>query len=130
LAIAKTDFAVLSPKPNVIFSQQVDFGDRLLHASVNRLHAKLDCHLPNTLRNRHGSEIEEKMVDTALAADVVSSAYRDNGSWILVVTEDDDLIPPAYAAEFALAGTVARAIILRKKVRASMLSLDNILING
>ena len=128
--IAKTDFAALSPKPNVVFSQQVEFGDHLLHASVDRLHVKLNCHLPNTLRNRYGSEIEEKMVDTALAADVVASAYRDNKNWIVVVTEDDDLIPPAYAAEFALAGTQSRTIILRKSVRASILSLSNILING
>ena len=130
LVLVKTDFAALSQRSNVVFSPLVEFGDYLLHAATSRLHPKLNCHLPNTVRSRHGSEIEEKMVDTALAADVVACAHRDSKNWIVVVTEDDDLIPPVYAAELALSGTHARVIILQKKIRASMLSLENILING
>lgn len=113
-----------------MFSPLVEFGDFLLHAATSRIHPKLNCHLPNTVRNRNGSKIEEKMVDTALAADVVSCAHRDSDNWIIVVTEDDDLVPPVYAAELALSGKQARVIILQKNARASLLNLENILING
>lgn len=130
LVVARMDFASLSQRNNVVFSPFVEFGDNLLHATASRLHPRLNCHLPNTVRSRYGSEIEEKMVDTALAADVVASAHRDDKNWIMVVTEDDDLIPPVYAAEFALAGKLARVMILQKNVRASLLNLENILING
>jgi len=128
--IAGTDFAALSQRTNVVFSPNVEFGDRLMHASAERLHRRLDCHLPNTVRNRYGTEIEEKMVDTALAADVVASAHRDRANWIMIVTEDDDLIPPIFVAEFAFSGTRARAIILQKNPRSSLLPLNNILMNG
>ena len=32
------------------------------------------------------------MVDTALVADVVTQAHQDPDRWIIVITEDDDLI--------------------------------------
>ncbi|WP_304306892.1 hypothetical protein [Pseudacidovorax intermedius] len=130
LVIAKTDFASLSQKPNVLFSPSVEFGDHLLYAEPIRLLGRLNCHLPNTLRSRFGSETEEKMVDTALAADVVALAHREQKNWIIVVTEDDDLIPPVYVAELALAGTTSRTLILQKNARGSMLNLTNLLFNG
>ena len=70
------------------------------------------------------------MVDTALVADVVSTAYRETGDWIVVVTEDDDLIPSVYVAEAALLGSGAKVILLRKRAQASMMNLDDLLVSG
>ena len=130
ITVAKADFASLSQRPNVLFSPLVEFGDRLLEASASRLHRKLGCHLPDTVRPRSRGGWEEKMVDTALASDIVVTAFRDKSRWIVVVTEDDDFIPPVYTAESALAGTNSRAIILQKNNRASLLPLNGVLING
>ncbi|WP_157275755.1 hypothetical protein [Pelomonas sp. Root1444] len=130
ITVAKADFASLSQRPNVVFSPLVEFGDHLLEASASRLHRKLGCHLSDTVRPRSRGGWEEKMVDTALASDVVVTAHRDKTRWIVVVTEDDDFIPPVYTAEFALTGTNSRAMILQKNIRSSLLPLDGILING
>jgi hypothetical protein len=98
LIINRTDYATLSQRQNVVFLPNVEFGDKLANALDKRLHRRLGIHLPNTVRRRFGDELEEKMVDTALAADVVATAHFDSADWILVVTEDDDLIPPIYVA--------------------------------
>jgi uncharacterized LabA/DUF88 family protein len=129
VAVGRADFATLSQRPSVVFSPVVEFGDRLSSALDRRLHDRLAIHLPNTLRKRY-AEVEEKMVDTALAADVVSTAYREAGDWIVVVTEDDDLIPPVYVAEAALLGSGARVLLLRKRNQVSMMALDDLLVNG
>lgn len=129
VVVGRADFATLSQRPTVVFSPNVGLGDRLTSALDKRLHARLAIHLPNTLRKRH-SEREEKMVDTALAADVVSTAYREAGDWIVVVTEDDDLIPPVYVAEAALLGSGAKVILLRKRAQVSMMALDDLLVSG
>jgi hypothetical protein len=129
VVVGRTDFAALSQRPNVVFSPNVGFGDRLTSALDRRLHPRLAIHLPNTLRKRY-EEAEEKMVDTALAADLVSTAYREAGDWIVVVTEDDDLIPSVYVAEAALVGSDAKVVLLRKRAQASMMSLDDLLVGG
>jgi len=128
VVVGRADFSTLSPKPNVIFSPNVGFGDRLTASLDRRLHARLAVHLPNTVRKRYGDELEEKMVDTALVADVVSTAYREPQDWIVVVTEDDDLIPSIYVAEAVLAASTGRAVLLRKRNHMGMLSLDDLLI--
>ncbi len=130
LLVGRTDFAALSQRQNVVFSPDVGFGDKLTNALERRLHARLSIHLPNTLRKRYGDELEEKMVDTALAADIVSSAFSDPAEWIVVVTEDDDLIPPVYVAEAVRAGSAAKVILLRKRLGAGMMILDELLVNG
>ncbi len=128
IVIGRTDFAALSQRLNVVFSPNVGFGDRLTSALDRRLHSRLAIHLPNTLRKRY-DEFEEKMVDTAIAADVVASAYREPEDWIVVVTEDDDLIPSVYVAEAALTGFGARVVLLRKRTPVSMMSLDDLLVS-
>jgi uncharacterized LabA/DUF88 family protein len=130
LVLARADYATLSQRSNVAFSPNVEFGDKLVNALGKRLHQRLGIHLPNTVRRRFDDDLEEKMVDTALAADVVATAYRDPGDWMLVVTEDDDLIPPVFLAEAALFGSSARVILLRKRSQMSMMALDDILMNG
>ena len=129
VVVGRADFATLSQRPTVVFSPNVGLGDRLTTALDRRLHARLAIHLPNTLRKRY-SEVEEKMVDTALVADVVSTAYREAGDWIVVVTEDDDLIPSVYVAEAALFGSGAKVILLRKRSQSSMMLLDDLLVSG
>jgi hypothetical protein len=128
--IGKTDFATLSTKPNVIFSPLVTFGDKLTNALDRRLHQRLSIHLPNTVRERSHNDLEEKMVDTALAADVVTTAHRDEGDWIMVVTEDDDLIPPIFVAESILARSDSKVVLLRKRHQAGMMNLDDLLSVG
>lgn len=130
LAVAKADFAALSQRPNVVFSPDVEFGDRLSEALTCRLHQKLGIHLPNTLRRRFGQEQEEKMVDTALAADVVALAYREHDAWLVIVTEDDDLIPPLYVAEAVRFASSAKVVLLRKRAQTSMMSLDGLLVSA
>jgi hypothetical protein len=44
-------------------------------------------------------EIEEKMVDTAIASEFVDLAHREPERWLMLVGEDDDLVPPTYVAE-------------------------------
>jgi hypothetical protein len=128
VVVGRADFGALSQRLNVVFSPNVGFGDRLTSALDRRLHPRLAIHLPNTLRKRY-EEFEEKMVDTALAADVVATAYREPGEWIVVVTEDDDLIPSVYVAEAALIGSGARVVVLRKRTQASMMNLDDLLVS-
>lgn len=130
LIVATADYATLSQRQNVVFSPQVEFGDKLTSALDRRLHPRLGVHLPNTVRNRYGGDLEEKMVDTALSADVVATAYRDKDDWIMVVTEDDDLIPATYVAEAAFDGSGARVVLLRQRSQMSMMDLDGILRNG
>ena len=102
-----------SPRREVIF-RSFAFGDKLLYALDRRLHVRLDCHLPGTLR-RHGDRYEEKMVDTALASDLVYLALNEADSWLVVVGEDRDLVPALYVAEAAAHGTGRRVFFLAQK---------------
>lgn len=121
--IAETDFSTASDKPHVAYSETIGYGDCLLSARPQRMHRKEGIHLPNTLRDRGSQGCEEKMVDTALAADLVVCAYQDPNEWILLVAEDDDLIPPLFTAEAILNSAQARALLLSKRKRGSNLLL-------
>lgn len=128
-AVAFADFSALSTKSNVVFSGKADYGDRLLFAAEKRLHQRLAVHLPNTLRSQDGSrDASEKMVDTALAADLVYLASQEPDTWLLVVAEDDDLVPPLFVADALLAQGEGRSLLLRKKKPTGpFLVLDDIL---
>lgn len=128
-AIAKADFATLSPRQNVVFSGDAKYGDHLVSALPERLHQRLAIHLPNTLRSQdRRRELTEKMVDTALAADLVASAAKDPDAWLLVIAEDDDMVPPLFAAEALLSNSQARALLLRSRAQTGpFLKLDGIL---
>ena len=121
--IAETDFSAASDKPSVAYSGDVAYGDTLLSALPKRMHQRHGIHLPNTLRDRGVKGCEEKMVDTALAADLVVCAYQDPSEWILLVTEDDDLIPPLFTAESIISSSQARALLLSKRPRGNNLLL-------
>ncbi|MFM9896863.1 hypothetical protein ACKVM4_28955, partial [Achromobacter xylosoxidans] len=126
--LASTNCADLSSVRNVVFESNVGYGDRLLHALPQRLHEKLGIHLPNTLREQKGI-LGEKMVDTAMAADVVLAAANEPREWILVVAEDDDLIPPIFTAEALLSKSSSRIILLQNRRRTSnFVKLENIMV--
>lgn len=128
--ISKIDFSSLSTKPNVVFNDGIGFGSCLISALPSRMHIKPAIHLPNTLRNKIKSkEVEEKMVDTALATDLIVTAYAEPTGWILLASEDDDLVPSLFSAEAAVQRTGARVLLLSNRVRSkNFLLLDNICI--
>lgn len=125
--IAETDFAVLSDKQNVVFSGDIGFGDRLIAALPRRMHKRLAIHLPNTLRARGDLGYAEKMVDTAMAADIVVQAHQERADWIMLVTEDDDLVPALFAAEAIVDTRLARTLVLSKRALGNnFLNLDDL----
>lgn len=124
--LAAVDFSSLSAIPSVSFSEAVGYGDCLLAALPRRMHERLSIHLPNTLRSL-GRVDSEKMVDTALATDVVFSAFNDPKEWIVVVAEDDDLVPPIFTAEALLEPHGARVLLLHSRKRSgTFLKLDDL----
>lgn len=126
--LATTNFADLSPLRNVVFAPNVAYGDCLLHALSSRLHVRLGIHLPNTLQVQHG-QLGEKMVDTALATDVVSNAATQTDEWILVVAEDDDLVPPVFTAEALLSSYSSKVVMLRSRdTSENFLRLEDIMV--
>lgn len=73
-AVVDTNFAALSGE-SVEFSPTVRYGHALLAALPERQHANPPIHLPNTLRGQaRGQPPTEKMVDTALATDLLAWA--------------------------------------------------------
>ena len=78
----------------------IQFGARLACASDKRLVRKHGVHLLDTLRDRNG-EPTEKMVDTALVADLLGLAMRKQADHYVVVSDDDDMLPGLFAAEAA-----------------------------
>jgi hypothetical protein len=119
---------VLSSAPNVEIRLPVAFGDYLLAALDIRFHQKLLCHLPNTLRvhnrvRRGRPDREEKMVDTALASDLLHLAHVERDSWLCVLGDDDDLVPPVLTAEAVRRGGPGRVYLLRTRPPGNFLML-------
>ena len=132
-AVRNTDLATLSGG-RVDFSSTVDFGHTLLAALPERLHRperqrrSPPIHLPNTLRDQaKGQPPMEKMVDTALAADLLAWARQSPSEWALVLAEDDDVVPPLFTAEAWIKPHGGRALLLRKRGASQYLKLDGLL---
>lgn len=88
------------PSERVLAMNEIEFGDKLIYALPNRELKGSGIHLPNTLRKQSGnSRPTEKMVDTALAADLLCWARDEPTSIALVLSADDDMIPPTFVAE-------------------------------
>ncbi|MBI5477291.1 MAG: amidohydrolase family protein [Deltaproteobacteria bacterium] len=89
----------------VAFDSDLGFGNELLCGGHRAA-------LFDTLRRRPDGEDEQKMVDTALAADLLDFARREKHlryRAALVVGDDDDLLPAAVTAEqWGLATWVVR----------------------
>ena len=126
-AVDTTDFARLFGD-RIAFSPTVQYGHTLLTALPERQHAKPSIHLPNTLRDQPGaSQPTEKMVDTALAADLLAWAHQSPSGWALVLAEDDDVVPPLFTAEAWLKPHGGRALLLRKRPASQYLKLHGLL---
>ena len=112
---------------DVIFGA-VHYGHTLLSALPGRFHEHQALHLPNTLRQQSKNEPrQEKMVDTALAADLLHWARYNPDEWALVVAEDDDFVPPLFAAEAWIEGQGGRALMVRSRRPDAYLKLDGLL---
>ena len=75
------------------FAPEVQFGNSLLCGGKRSF-------LYDTLRRRKDSEVDEqKMVDTALISDLLTSVRHDRESIHVVIGDDDDLIPGVITAE-------------------------------
>ena len=125
---AMLDYASLSERLNVQFRPEIQYGDLLISALPSRLHTRLACHLPNTLRwsLNQTNELEEKMVDTALASDIVDLAHREPTRWLMVLAKDDDMVPPVFVAEAAVADRGGRIVLARSRADTPFLRLDEI----
>lgn len=117
---------VAIPKRDLLLRRTV--RAHLLSALPERRHARPPIHLPNTLREqtRHAPE-EEKTVDTALAADLLSWARSDPGEWALILSEDDDFVPPVFTAEAWTKPHGGRVYIVRSHKKGPYLKLDGLL---
>lgn len=98
------------PSSRILAASDIEFGDRLIDALPTREQRGSRIHLPNTLRRQYSDrEPTEKMVDTALATDLLSWARTEPDSVALVFSGDDDMVPPVFTAEAWMApfgGTV------------------------
>lgn len=125
--ISEADFSCLSLNGKVSFSANVGFGDLLVLAQDKRRYEKLNIHLPNTLRKRSARKYEEKMVDTALATDMLITAWREPEDWIIVVSEDDDIVPALFSSEAIIQSSNSRALLLTERsLGNNMLKLNGI----
>ena len=127
-AVGATDFTALSHN-RVDFSPTVQYGHTLIEALPERQHRsrRPPIHLPNTLRVRDRTKgQEEKMVDTALAADLLAWARQSPSEWALVLSEDDDVAPPLFTAEAWVKPHGGRALLLRKRPAGQYLKLDGL----
>ena len=68
------------------------------------------------------------MVDTALAADLLEWAREGQNGWAIVLSEDDDLVPPVFAAEAWTKPHGGRAFIARSRRGDAFLKLDGLLL--
>ena len=125
--VSETDFSQLSTS-NVVFSSDVRYGHTLLSALPERRHTRPPIHLPNTLRQQdQDEEPAEKMVDTALVADLLSWARSDPGQWALILSEDDDVVPSVFTAEAWTRPHGGRVYIVRSRAQGQYLKLDGLM---
>ena len=124
------NFSGSSDFRNVLIRPTLEYGDRLISALSGRIHARLGIHLPNTWRTQERGSRTEKMVDTAIASDVVALAHQEPDRWLLVIGEDDDLVPPMFVAEGVRGVSQGRVLLSRKRQSGPFLKLDDLLIKG
>jgi len=121
----------LFPSIRVTAWSDVEFGDRLIDALPRREIGASRIHLPNTLRKQRGDEPPtEKMVDTAIAADILTWARHEPASIALVFSSDDDMVPPAFVAEAWMKPYGGSLHLVRPPARADskFLSLEGLLL--
>jgi hypothetical protein len=125
------DFRLASTWGQVVFELPIEYGDRLLDALPHRQRSRNPLvHLPDTYRsNCETQKMEEKMVDTALATDLLAHSRRAPKDWRLVLAEDDDLIPPLFTAEAWSKGRGGKTLLLRHRTAHNPhICLDGLLV--
>ena len=122
---SSTDFSLFQGR-NAVFRSEVSFGDRLRSAMNVRTHKNMDCQLTNTIRLDNRGNYREKLVDTALAAEVVDWAHRDFSDWLFILAEDDDLVPPVMVAEGIRGNSGGRVMLLRRRAEDKFLKLGDL----
>ena len=126
--IAAPGFPADYSKSNVRLRENVQYGHTLLSALSERRHDGRTIHLANTVRRRNRtSPPEEKMVDTALAVDLLHWARESPTEWALVLSEDDDIVPPVFTAEAWIKAHGGRAFIVRRRQCDQYVKLDGLL---
>ena len=128
-AVADPEFPAEYSARNVLFRQSVGYGHTLLSTLPERRHPRSQIHLADTLRRRTDRarrDEEEKMVDTALAADLLQWARESPSQWALVLAEDDDIVPPVFTAEAWIKAHGGRAFIVRTRRLGQYLRLDGL----
>ena len=126
--IADPGFPADYSESNVRFRENVQYGHTLLSALSERQHDGHLIHLANTMRRRSKtSPPEEKMVDTAMAADLLQWARESPTGWALVLAEDDDIVPPVFTAEAWIKAHGGRAFIVRLRRSDAYLKLNGLL---
>ena len=127
-ALTSADLAIISRRANVLIRDEFALGDTLLSARPIRMHNAQSCHLPNTFRRSisDNARFEEKMVDTALATDLVHAAHSDKKTWLLVLGEDDDLTPPIITADSIRYGSESMVLLARKRPLAPFLKIEDL----
>lgn len=113
------DIDLLFPCERISVVSDIEFGDRLIDGLPKRQHARLGIHLPNTLRRQAWDELNEKMVDTALACDLLSWVRANPDGWAVVVSNDDDMVPPVFVAEAWLQPSAGRVLLMRSQGKPS-----------
>ena len=110
------DRGIVEYSPNISqIVRGMEFGDRLLGARDIRLCGpRQDHHLPSTYQQNRAGVYGEKMVDTALVADLLHLAIENDRSWLIVVGQDADLVPGILTAEGLLQGTDRRVLFLAR----------------
>lgn len=65
------------------------------------------------------------MVDTAIASDLVDLAHREPNRWLVIVGDDDDLVPAVFVAEGARGPAQGKVLLIRSRPDTAFLKLDN-----
>lgn len=114
----------------VRFELPIGYGENLLHALPHRAtRTPPRINLPDTLRApiEDGGKNREKMVDTALACDILTHARFSPKDWRLIVAEDDDLVPALFVSEAWTKDKGGRTFLLRKRDASKHISLEGLL---
>lgn len=112
----------------VVFRAPIEYGHTLLSALPGRRHQRPQIHLPNTLREQRDKDrLEEKLVDTALTADLLHWARTTPDEWALVLSEDDDMVPPVLTAESWIHSRGGKVVIVRRRAGDAYYRLDRLL---
>lgn len=126
---SSSDFA-FPRRERVIFRLPIEYGENLINALPHRQRSKTPLiHLPDTCRSApdsHGEE-REKMVDTALACDLLTHARFDPEDWRIVLAEDDDFVPATFVSEAWSKNRGGRTVLLRRRSQSKHLDLNGIL---